>query len=194
MTTKFWIARRSALTGLLATAGVLHVAPAWAVGECSKFGKPTYQADRLVRLGGETVRSRVYVMGDMEREEIDRGGRIEVIIIARGQMITYSPDTKVGLRRSLGAMPKPKINKDSVRLREESSGTGAKLILETRSDDGSWTKVDEVTCRRDGVVLAKSSTVPINGRMVPMEMMQQIRGGPVDRNLFTPPSDIKFQR
>ena len=95
-----------AVAAVMATG--LYVGEARASGECAKYGKPTYQADRLVKIGGDTFRSRVYVMGDMEREEIDHGGgRTEVIIVARGEVLSFFPEAKVGMRR---LAPKPRIS------------------------------------------------------------------------------------
>lgn len=182
-----------AVAAVMATG--LYVGEARASGECAKYGKPTYQADRLVKIGGDTFRSRVYVMGDMEREEIDHGGgRTEVIIVARGEVLSFFPEAKVGMRRSVAAGGRPKTPEGSIRAREERSGSNSRIILEARTDDGSWTVVNEVTCRSDGALLGRRSTVPLNGKMVPSEMIQQIRGGSVDRSMFTAPSGISFKR
>ncbi len=168
---------------------------AHAANECAKFGNPTYEADRHVQIGGESFRSRVYVAGDLEREELSRGGRTEVIILARGEVITFDPQAKIGTRRSVGAAPKPRTESGSIRAREEDAGGNKRLLLEARNDSGGWTVINEVVCRSDGAVLSKKSSIPINGAMVATSMSQQVRSaGGIDRSMFSPPGDIRFQR
>lgn len=183
----------SAARGLLVATPLLAASfvPALAATECAKFGKPSYEADRSVSIDGQVTRSRVYVSGDMEREEIDRGGLTEVIIIGNGQFISFLPEAKRGVRHAIGAARKPPAG--SIRTREEPVAGGTRLILEARNAAGEWTIVNDVTCRSDGAVLSKVSMVPINGAMVRTSMSQSIRSsGAIGPSLFKPPADIRF--
>jgi len=187
--------RNIAFASAVAAATSFGAAAALADNECSKFGKPSYEADRTVSIGGQVTRSRVYVSGGTERAEIDHNGRTEIIILTPTEFISFDPVAKMGFRRRLAGGKPPAAQAGSIRVREEQAGANRRLILEGRSDSGEWTIINQVVCRSDGALLSKDSSVPINGAMVPTSMSQSIRpAGAMDRSLFVPPSDIRFQR
>jgi len=176
-------------------AAILGSSAAFADNECSKFGKPSYEADRTVSIGGQVTRSRVYVSGGSEREEIDRNGRTEIIIKTPREFISFDPVAKVGFRRGLAGGKPPAPPAGTIRAREEQVGSNKRLILEGRSDAGEWKVLNQVLCSPEGALLSKDATIPINGAMVSTSMSQTIRpAGAIDRSLFVPPKDIRFQR
>ena len=190
------VARAPARVGVLfavaAAALAFSVQQALAISECSGFGKPTYVAERTTVVDGATTRSKVYVMGDNEREEIDHNGQTEVIITTRAEFISFSPAQKIGVRRSLSGGG-PKTPPGSIRSRAEDAGGNKRIVLEGLDKDGAWVSLNEVVCTPQGMLVSRKFRIPTNGGMLEASVTQNVISiGDVDKSLFVPPTYIKF--
>jgi hypothetical protein len=188
------------MRGLVLVVGSASVAisiqPAFALGECAKFGRPSYTADRTVDIGGQTIRSKVFVTPQVEREELTVSGRQEVHLSTGRSQTTYNLETNTGIVQTAPAPP-PKPAKDKVRIREEDQGGSKVLTLELIDDQGNWRQIGQTTCRPDGAVLAKTFilTLPGSSDIVTGRMTQNITAtGPLDPGLFKVPAQVKIKR
>lgn len=173
---------------------------AHALSECTKFGNPSYVAERTSRFPDRTVKSKVYAKADIEREEIDHGGKTEVILMSPQAIVSYFPDMKIGMKFPPPPEP-PRANGSAgakqphLRMREESADGNHKIIFEIQDSRGQWLLANEVTCRSDGALLARKSRVPMRGKVIETSMTQTIVSvGPIDSTLFDVPADIKFRQ
>jgi hypothetical protein len=171
---------------------LIYAAPGWAASECTKFGKPSYTADRTVIFGAQTIKSKVFVRGEDEREEIRHGAQSEVVITGPAGIKRFIPAAKVGMQ--IPPPPHEQSAQDRSRMREEGVGANKRIMLDGKDKNGKWFLISDVLCRPDGVMLSRTSFIPMNGKVVEAKLTQDnIVVGPVDEKLFTPPSDIKFQ-
>jgi hypothetical protein len=185
--------RAAALSAGVLAAGGITAAQALAP-ECEPFGKPSYTADRTVRIGGGTIRSKVIAAPGVVREEVALGGATQVRISRRNSRVSYDPDKKVGTR--LPVRTGPRGAGKNLRRTVSDQG-GAKVVLfEGRNPQGGWDFVSETRCRADGVMLSRRVMVPgQSGALVEANISQDnIRVGPVDRSQFNVPKDVKFGR
>jgi hypothetical protein len=176
----------------IGTALLACAEPGWAASECTKFGKPSYTADRTVVFGTQTIKSKVFVRGEDEREEISHGAQSEVVITSPAGIKRFIPAAKVGMQ--IPPPPNGKSAQDRSRMREENAGANKRIMLDGKDKNGKWFLISDVLCRPDGVMLSRTSFIPMNGKVVEAKLTQDnIVVGAVDEKLFTPPSDIKFQ-
>ena len=185
--------RASALgVGMLLAGGVM---PAQALApECEPFGKPSYTADRTVRIGGGTIRSRVIAAPGVVREEVALGGATQVRISRRNSRVAYDTEKKVGTRLPVRSGPR---GAGKNLRRTVSDQGGAKVVLfEGRNPQGGWDFVSETRCRADGVMLSRRVMVPNpGGGLIEANITQSnITVGPVNRALFNVPKDVKIGR
>jgi hypothetical protein len=162
---------------------------------CVKFGKLSYTAARTLQVGAETIHSKVYVMGDSERQEMVKGNRVEVWIMTPTEFVIFDTAAKRGIRTPTPAAPAKPPAADSLRVREQDSEGNKHLLIEAIDKPGKWIAVDDITCRPDGALLARKYRVPVDGKLIEATMTQNILSvGDVDKSLFTPPPDIQFQQ
>ena len=169
--------------------------PAFALGECLRFGRISYTADRTVQIAGQTIQSKVYVTPDAEREELTMNGRAEIRLTVGRSQTTFNLENNTGIARSL---PPPKhAPKSGMRSREESGGGGTALIVEAADETGTWHEIGRNTCRPDGAVLGTTFTITMPGSsdIVTGQMTQSILStGPLDPGLFRVPPEVKIKR
>lgn len=181
---------------VLAPACVMLLLPGTVLaGICSKFGSPSYQADRTVSIGGETIRSKIFVSGARERQEIAApGGRTEVRLAAGGAIIIFDPAAKTGMRLPPPPVPKIRLAKENVRIGVHDDGPTKIVKMEVRDDKGDWKVTEEAVCRNDGIILSQQFTVGGTGGQVVSGQMSQsaISVGPQDQALFKLPSDVRL--
>jgi hypothetical protein len=168
---------------------------ALALGECARFGNASYTADRTVQISGQTIRSRVYVTPQAEREELTINGRPEIRLSIGMTQTIYNLENNTGISRTLPAPTRPP--KDTFRTREEDAGGTKLLVVEAVDGKGLWHEVGRTTCRADGAVLATTFTITLPGssEIVTGHMTQNITAsGPLDPNLFKVPPQVKIER
>ena len=186
---------RAAALAIAAIVPALACRPAMALGECSRFGKPSYTAQRTVSIGGQTFVAKVAATPQAEREDLSSNGRSEVRIATAAKLVTYNLDSKTGVSQSLPKPPRPP--KENVRVGIQDRDGLKVITIELKDDKGSWQQIARTTCRADGVLLEKEFTVPGPGGGAPVvgHMTQSVLSiGPVDAGMFKVPPDIKLNR
>lgn len=178
-------------------AGFLVLVPgiASAAGACSKFGSPSYQADREVSIGGETIRSKVYVSGARERQEIAvPGGRTQVRLTGDSSIVVFDPEARTGIQLPPPPPPKTRPARENVRIGVQDNGASKTVKTELRDDKGEWKLIEETVCRNDGIIQSQQFTVADpSGRVAQGQMSQSgISVGPQDATLFKVPSGVRL--
>jgi hypothetical protein len=173
--------------------GLAGTGHAWALGECRKFGSPSFTADRTVSIGGHVIQSKVAVAGGKEREEFEADGHRQVRLVSPGRIVTYDPDARTGTMRSV---PKPALPpKGSLRIDVAPEGDNKVVTLTIRNKAGAWEQLARTTCRSDGVPLAQSFTAPVNGAKTEGTMtLSNVSLGPVAPAQFEVPAGIRMAR
>lgn len=185
-------------TGTVIAAGLLasvlaQAGQAWAVGECKKFGSPSFSADRTVSIGGHVIQSKVAVANGKEREEFEVEGHRQVRLVNPGRIVTYDPEARTG---SVQTVPKPPAPpKGSLRIDITPEGDSKMVTLSIRNQAGAWEQLTRTTCRSDGVPLAQDFTASINGAKTRGTMtLSNVALGPVAPSAFELPAGIRLNK
>ncbi|MCF6322580.1 MAG: hypothetical protein L3J32_12545 [Rhizobiaceae bacterium] len=158
--------------------------------ECVKYGKPSYSANRTVKIGPKVIRSKVFVSGNKLREEIKRGNGTEVRIITGSSMILFDPVGKTGVKFKSRKPPK---RPGELRLAEKKIGKNIEISYLFKAKNGDWVPDVRTLCTSSGIPLKRQFVVVIGKKVIRATMSQSnIRPGAQSASLFKAPSDVKL--
>lgn len=161
--------------------------------ECRSVASASYSATRTISgpRGGETMK--IYVSGDRQREESDRGGKQEVRITSgRGApIIVFIPADNVGIR-----IPPPPRGKAAPGVRKQKQADGSTLLTMQIDLNGTPQTISEVVCRADGVLIeARHREMTASGPGgVTTVRDSGVVVGPQPAALFKVPAGVQFKR
>ncbi len=160
---------RSLLPVLTVVALVLPVNSAVA-SECLKYGSPSYSANRVVKIGPNIIKSKVFVSGRNLREEIQRGNAIEVRIETSKNMMVYNPVKKQGFKISMRNPPK---RPGKLRLEEKKIGKNIEITYLFKAKNGDWVPDVKTLCTTSGIPLKRQFVVVIGKKVIQATMTQR---------------------
>lgn len=131
--------------------------------ECREFGTPSYSAVRTTQIGPKTIVSKVFVIGDKEREEASFADRIVVHIRTADALTTFDEATNTGVRvKVIPARPPVDKGDPNMRLVKSREGDSETIAIQVR-EGGAWNDLIKVTCRLDGVLLEREYPTVLPG-------------------------------
>ncbi len=176
---------------LISVAVVSTITTPLLAAECSKLGSPSYSANRVVRIGPVTIRSKVFVSGKKVREEVKRGPNIEVVLQTGRGIVVFIEKRNEGFR--IPRPPRPKKRGES-RIDRKKVGGNIQYTHLLKSDKGHWFTDVVVLCSPSGVLLKRKSQTLIRGKTATTTMSQSgIRIGRQPSTLFVVPKGVKIK-
>ena len=164
--------RRQHLVMLLLASTIGSVSSDLALaGECDEFGKPGYVATRTVAFGNNKIVSKVFSLDGKEREETRIGDRTVIQIRSGPITVRFDEESNTGVRFRMLAKPSGKKNNPNVRTKKTKLADRQVVVIQ-RKVGNRWHQLIKVTCRLDGVLLAKEFPMVLPGAQ-PMQAKLQ---------------------